>query len=207
MAGGKQSPRQKMINMMYLVLTALLALNISKEVLHAFVVVNIGLLQQKANLESKNEAAFNQFQQEVQSNPKDDKRKKLLATATDVSKIAKAMNDFIENMKVEMVKATDGVDDAKAKERIANPFLIERKDDYDRPTTYFGTNNPPGTTGKAHDLKVKLEKYKVDLMAFVDAKNKARIEKNLAVLELKLPEKGETKEGENTIWEMFYFYY
>jgi len=76
MAGGKQSPRQKMINMMYLVLTALLALNISKEVLHAFVVVNIGLLQQKANLESKNEAAFNQFQQEVQSNPKDDKRKK-----------------------------------------------------------------------------------------------------------------------------------
>lgn len=207
MAGGKQSPRQKMINMMYLVLTALLALNISKEVLHAFVVVNIGLLQQKANLESKNEAAFNQFQQEVQSNPKDDKRKKLLATATDVSKIAKAMNDFIENMKVEMVKATDGVDDAKAKERIANPFLIERKDDYDRPTTYFGTNNPPGTNGKAHDLKVKLEKYKVDLMAFVDAKNKARIEKNLAVLELKLPEKGETKEGENTTWEMFYFYH
>ena len=35
MAGGKISPRQKMINMMYLVLTALLALNISKDMLKA----------------------------------------------------------------------------------------------------------------------------------------------------------------------------
>ena len=37
MASGKQTPRQKMINMMYLVLTALLALNVSKEILDAFV--------------------------------------------------------------------------------------------------------------------------------------------------------------------------
>ena len=36
MAGGKISPRQKMINMMYLVLTALLAMNVSKEVINAF---------------------------------------------------------------------------------------------------------------------------------------------------------------------------
>lgn len=36
MAGGKLSPRQKMINMMYLVLTALLALNVSKEIIKAF---------------------------------------------------------------------------------------------------------------------------------------------------------------------------
>ena len=36
MAGGKLSPRQKLINMMYLVLTALLALNVTSEVLDAF---------------------------------------------------------------------------------------------------------------------------------------------------------------------------
>jgi hypothetical protein len=58
MAGGKLTARQKMINMMYLVLTALLALNISKEVLHAFVVVNIGLVQQKKNIEEKNNATL-----------------------------------------------------------------------------------------------------------------------------------------------------
>ena len=39
MASGKLSPRQKMINMMYLVLTALLALNVSKEVLDAFQII------------------------------------------------------------------------------------------------------------------------------------------------------------------------
>jgi hypothetical protein len=37
MAGGKESPRQKMIGMMYLVLTALLALNVSKSILDAFI--------------------------------------------------------------------------------------------------------------------------------------------------------------------------
>src|SRR5688572_12738683 len=150
MAGGKQSPRQKMINMMYLVLTALLALNISKEVLHAFVVVNIGLLQQKENLEKKNEASMAQFANEIVTNPKDQKRKDLNEKAIQVAKLAKEVNDYIENMKVEMVKLTDGIDDTKAKERIADPFKIDRKDDYDRPTHYFGTSDPPGTSGKAH---------------------------------------------------------
>ena len=42
MAGGNLSPRQKMINMMYLVLTALLALNVSREVMDAFYEVMIG---------------------------------------------------------------------------------------------------------------------------------------------------------------------
>jgi len=208
MAGGKQSPRQKMINMMYLVLTALLALNISKEVLHAFVVVNIGLMQQKENLESKNDAAIGQFANEVTTNPKDQKRKELNQKAIEVGKIAKTMNDYIETMKVEMVKATEGIsDEAEAKKRIANPFLIDRKDDYDRTTTYFGTNNPPGTSGKAAELKGKLTQYRTDLLKFVDGKNKAKIEKNLAVLELKLPEAGETKEGNHSTWEMFYFYH
>ena len=36
MAGGKLTPRQKMINLMYLVFIAMLALNMSKEVLTAF---------------------------------------------------------------------------------------------------------------------------------------------------------------------------
>ncbi|RFC53433.1 type IX secretion system motor protein PorM/GldM [Brumimicrobium aurantiacum] len=40
MAGGKETPRQKMIGMMYLVLTALLALNVSKEIIAAFVTIN-----------------------------------------------------------------------------------------------------------------------------------------------------------------------
>jgi len=54
MAGGKLTPRQRMINMMYLVLTALLALNISKEIINAFVTVDESLSISKANIDDKN---------------------------------------------------------------------------------------------------------------------------------------------------------
>ena len=53
MAGGKETPRQKMIGMMYLVLTALLALNISKEVLNGFVKVENSLLTTQGTLSGK----------------------------------------------------------------------------------------------------------------------------------------------------------
>lgn len=207
MAGGKQSPRQKMINMMYLVLTALLALNISKEVLHAFVVVNIGLNQQNENLMNKNEGTRQQFASEITTNPKDQKRKDLNEKAIQVGKLSQEVCDFIEQMKVEMVMATDGCDETKAKERIADPFKVDRKDDYDRPTNYFGTSNPPGTSGKAAELKKKLEEYKVKLLTFVDAKNKAKLEKNLAMINTEPPKGAETEGDNHSTWEMFYFYH
>src|SRR6478752_3744008 len=59
MAGGNISPRQKMINMMYLVLTALLALNVSAEILKAFHLVEVSLDKSTANIAKKNEATFN----------------------------------------------------------------------------------------------------------------------------------------------------
>ena len=58
MAGGKETPRQKMIGMMYLVLTALLAMNISKDVLNAFVQINRGLVKNSANSEERADATL-----------------------------------------------------------------------------------------------------------------------------------------------------
>ena len=48
MAGAKETPRQRMIGMMYIVLTAMLALNVSKSILDAFVAIEENI--QKANL-------------------------------------------------------------------------------------------------------------------------------------------------------------
>ena len=53
MAGKKETPRQKMIGMMYLVLMAMLALNVSKEVLDAFVLVDEGLVKTTENFNSE----------------------------------------------------------------------------------------------------------------------------------------------------------
>ena len=69
MAGGNLSPRQKMINMMYLVLTALLALNVSKEVLNSFFEVNNGIERTTNNFTSKNESTYAAFENAAANNP------------------------------------------------------------------------------------------------------------------------------------------
>ena len=58
MAGGKETPRQRMINLMYLVFIAMLALNMSKEVLSAFGSINETLEESNVKFESKNQAAL-----------------------------------------------------------------------------------------------------------------------------------------------------
>lgn len=58
MAGGKQSPRQKMINLMYLVFIAMMALNMSKEVLTAFGNINNKLDESNASVAERNQAAM-----------------------------------------------------------------------------------------------------------------------------------------------------
>ena len=69
MAGGKLPPRQKMIGMMYLVLTALLAMNVSKDILNAFVTVNDGLESTKLNFKDKNADAYSSFSKSNSENP------------------------------------------------------------------------------------------------------------------------------------------
>jgi hypothetical protein len=54
MAGGKETPRQRMIGMMYLVLTALLALQVSNQILQKFVLLNDGMERTSENYASKN---------------------------------------------------------------------------------------------------------------------------------------------------------
>src|SRR5574344_1816705 len=57
-----ETPRQKMIGMMYLVLTAMLALNVSKDILEAFVVVDDTLVKTNLNFEDKISITYTQFQ-------------------------------------------------------------------------------------------------------------------------------------------------
>jgi hypothetical protein len=64
MAHGKETPRQKMIGMMYLVLTALLALNVSTSVLDAFKIIDEGLGKTHATLLSKNSEIYLSFEQQ-----------------------------------------------------------------------------------------------------------------------------------------------
>ena len=70
MAHGKETPRQKMIGMMYLVLTALLALNVSKEAVEAFKRVDEGLVHTTENFMEKNNSVYADFAAKSIANPK-----------------------------------------------------------------------------------------------------------------------------------------
>ncbi len=69
MASGNLSPRQRMINMMYLVLTALLALNVSKDILKAFKKVESSLSSAVENIDSQNQQMYLEFEKAAQNNP------------------------------------------------------------------------------------------------------------------------------------------
>jgi hypothetical protein len=62
MAGGKETPRQKMIGLMYLVLMALLAMNVSKEIINAFVTLDKKLQASNGAFITKADAAYSRIQ-------------------------------------------------------------------------------------------------------------------------------------------------
>ncbi len=106
MAGGNLSPRQKMINMMYLVLTALLALNISKDILDALVKLEDGLEQGAQIVEQKNGEVYSQFtaaavENPVKAGPWKDK-------AYEVKSKSDELYSTIETIKTDLIELTGG---------------------------------------------------------------------------------------------------
>tara|TARA_R110002124_G_scaffold235776_3_gene401052 strand:- start:10 stop:1545 length:1536 start_codon:yes stop_codon:yes gene_type:complete len=108
MAGGKMSPRQKMINLMYLVFIAMLALNMSKEVLSAFGFMNAGIEENNATTTRKNAAAYASLASKAT-----DQAAKYGPINTQAIKIKSLSNSFysyLDNLKTEM---TNTVEDSK----------------------------------------------------------------------------------------------
>ncbi|MDC3305282.1 hypothetical protein OAV36_00005, partial [Flavobacteriales bacterium] len=105
MAGGNVSPRQKMINMMYLVLTALLALNVSKEVLNSFFEVNLGIERSTTNFNAKNGDTYAAFDAAAELNKI--KAGPFRDQAYEVKTKADALVEFIQEMKYNLVLKAD----------------------------------------------------------------------------------------------------
>ncbi|MCX6184308.1 MAG: gliding motility protein GldM [Flavobacterium sp.] len=102
MAGGKLTPRQKMINLMYLVFIAMLALNMSKEVLSAFGILNNKIVESNVITDARNESSFQQLSQKAADQPKQygDKKDKV----EKIRAISKEFNDYIETIKADFTK-------------------------------------------------------------------------------------------------------
>src|SRR6476469_4691243 len=104
MAGGKETPRQKMIGIMYLVLMAMLAVNVSDTILNAFSTINNSLKASTANVNTSLTQSVSAFEQtKMKENPA--RAKPILDKIKEAQKIASELDTYIEAVKKEMIEA------------------------------------------------------------------------------------------------------
>jgi gliding motility-associated protein GldM len=174
MAGGKETPRQKMIGMMYLVLTALLALNVAKEIVNAFVKINDRIEFSSHHLVDSTVGSYAKF---------DNKRAALIATkasteeldfwqakANRLSERTRQIIHYILSEANEMIRASEGkewIGDRDEQGRIISlKSLMEmtKMDNYDVPTNFFIGGNPKQPKARGLALVDSIHNYRNDVL-------------------------------------------
>ncbi len=102
------SPRQKMINLMYVVLMAMLALNVSTEVLNGFSIVEESLSRTTENSAKENQVIYDNFTEQLKSNPA--KVKAWFDKAQQVKRMSDSLYRFADELKLAIVREADGND-------------------------------------------------------------------------------------------------
>ena len=161
------SPRQKMINLMYIVLLAMLALNVSTEVLQGFAVVQESLDRTTRNASSENEAIYGSFKDQMAANP--EKVREWFAKATQVRDMSDSLYNFAEALKVAIVKEADGPD--------GDVHNIDNTDNIDA----AGTVMLSPISGKGRKLYNAINSYRDRILTYVtDPRQREIIMSNLS---------------------------
>lgn len=182
-----KEPRQLMINLMYLVLTAMLALNVSSEILHAFKTINQSISASNKSISDKNEKMYQDFQdnenmegQKERVKPFNDKAKAIKAAAADMIK-------YIDNWKEKVIAESGGYEDGE----------IKRQDNIDASTMLL-------VEKKGGDsLKAKLKEFREYLLNSVSPDAKESMSNQLSI-KVDNPEK--TDNNPQGDWSTAYFY-
>lgn len=145
MAGEKLSARQKMIGMMYLVLTALLALQVSSSVLDKFILLNKSLERGVQGAMRKNEETLSRIRKTVSDTGSRTDDVKLEKQATQIREDAKTLITYIDQLKASLIQATGG-------EQKKNGYPKGLKNDAEVMRLMLDA-------GKASELKQKMNKY------------------------------------------------
>jgi gliding motility-associated protein GldM len=197
MGHGKETPRQKMIGMMYLVLTALLALNVAKDILDAFVIVDEGLIKTTENFAEKNNLLYDEFTKAAISNPT--KAGPYRDKAFEVKKKADDVYKMIQTLKIQIIKKADKKTQAVDAKNEIHPGKIQTKEVTDVPAEIMvGDNN----NGKGRELKAKFDDFRNYVLSLVDKSDEDLIKSINSTLDTKdLP----TEEGVRHTWESAHF--
>lgn len=200
MAHGKETPRQKMIGMMYLVLTAMLALNVSTDVLNAFVLVDNGLSRTTENYSRKNEKLYDEFTASEMVNPT--KVGPWKKKAEEIRTRVKDIYELVQDCKIEVILASEGPETPAVKGREIIGELVTGKDNTD--VAHRVLIGLEGANGKAHELKRKLIDLREFCISLIDAKKGSDLINSIqGILDTSDPPKKE--DGEQPTWESLRF--
>jgi hypothetical protein len=170
MAGGKETPRQKMIGMMYLVLTALLALNVSKQIVAAFITLNDKIDRSSASLDNRINVTYGSFDQKgaaLRAEKSDLRIFELWSSkAENLKKSSNELVSFLLSECNEMIKVAEGKDWIEKKDEAGNITKlksldgIENMDDYDIPTNMFVGGNPSSPNNRGIEIVNRIHQFR-----------------------------------------------
>ena len=180
------SPRQKMINLMYVVLMAMLAMNISNEVLDGFSLVDDSLRQSTENAEKQNLAIYSDFEHQLKANPL--KVNQWFEKANWVRQMSDSLYNMAQDLKVAIVKEADGKD--------GDVNNIERNDDLEAASQVMLA---PGT-GQGEHLRKAIDNYRTRILTLISDDNQRRIISGNFTTDLK-----GKKNPLNKSWEEYMF--
>ena len=172
MAGGKESARQKMINIMYLVLLAMLALNVSDTILNAFKNINDSLETSRKNVDNSVTQLFTSFE-ETKLKEEPVRAKPLYEKAKQAQAIVSDLNTYIEGLKQQFTTAGQGIDPETGD-------LVERSNLDIAPNIMINGK-------KGEELQEKVNSTREKLLSLLDPKERESVTFSL---EAKNPEKG-----------------
>ena len=151
-----KEPRQKMINIMYLVLTALLALNVSAEILNAFKVVDTSLVTSSKNISSANNTLYSSLESKMDEAATREKATYWNGKAQEAKKLSDGMATYIEGLKAELkIEAGEKMEDGKLK--------AFSDGDQEATTRLFGKGE--GGKNRAEELENKMNDYRRAMLA------------------------------------------
>ncbi|MGB0403124.1 MAG: gliding motility protein GldM [Salibacteraceae bacterium] len=196
MSLGDMEPRQKMINLMYLVLLCMLAMNVSKEILQSFLIINEGLERTTENFESKIEQTYEVFGRKMADDPA--KVGEFYEHAKELKENADEIVELIESIKRKLVQTGDGLPD-DAPDSLFSIEHCHSKDNQDIGAQIMigpDLNNPLGPEEEfsALNLKSKIELFNEHLESFI-------LEKSL-VEEMQIPLGQMQEHGMLVNWEI-----
>ena len=156
-----ETPRQKMIGLMYIMLLCMLALNVSSDVLGGFELVEDSLLRSTQNSESQNQSLYADLEYSYGQNP--EKSGEWYHRAQEVRAMADSMYQYIEDLKWEIARKADGKE--------ADIYNIKRREDVNAPAFVM----LPPTGKKGRELAVAMEDFRNSMTTMITDSLKQKV--------------------------------